>query len=308
MAVTLAQVALNETNPLSRGVTEMFVQESAVFQDIPLEGIQGNAYSYNEEKVLPGTGFRTVNEAYVESTGVMNPKTERIVILGGDADVDKFLVQTSTGTLADLRTQQTRMKVKSAQSTYVDAFFNGDDEIDPKSFDGLRKRLVGSQQLTYTGDETDEAAVEALDMLFAAVEGGPNVVYANQAILARFKIAFRALGGYDYIKNEITGRQSVTWNGIQFTDPGKHWSGREILPVNGTGAARTTDVYAVKWSQGFGDVGVMGLTNGGVQAYDLGELHEKPAYRTRIEFYCGLAVQGGQAAARLSGFPLTRAA
>ena len=50
-----------------------------------------------------------------------------------------------------------------------------------------------------------------------------------------------------------------------------------------------------------GDAGVIGLTNGGLQAYDLGELDEKPAYRTRIEFYTGLAAQGGHAAARLRG-------
>jgi hypothetical protein len=35
--------------------------------------------------------------------------------------------------------------------------------------------------------------------------------------------------------------------------------------------------------------------------YDLGEVSDKPVYRTRLEFYCGLATFGGQAAARLSG-------
>ena len=34
---------------------------------------------------------------------------------------------------------------------------------------------------------------------------------------------------------------------------------------------------------------------------DLGELQEKPAYRTRIEFYTGMAVFGGKAAARIRG-------
>ena len=43
----------------------------------------------------------------------------------------------------------------------------------------------------------------------------------------------------------------------------------------------------------------MGITNGGLQAYYLGELQEKPAVRTRIDFYTGLVVQGGNAAARL---------
>ena len=34
---------------------------------------------------------------------------------------------------------------------------------------------------------------------------------------------------------------------------------------------------------------------------NLNELQEKPAYRNRVEFYAGLVVQGGKAAARLRG-------
>ncbi|MGW7314092.1 hypothetical protein [Streptomyces sp. NPDC054865] len=43
-----------------------------------------------------------------------------------------------------------------------------------------------------------------------------------------------------------------------------------------------------------------GLTNCGVQATDLGESHGRPVYRTHIGFYCGLALFGGKAAARLT--------
>ena len=47
--------------------------------------------------------------------------------------------------------------------------------------------------------------------------------------------------------------------------------------------------------------GVTGLTNGGVQVKDLGEIDAKPVFRTRIEFFCGLGVFSGRAAARLTG-------
>lgn len=36
-------------------------------------------------------------------------------------------------------------------------------------------------------------------------------------------------------------------------------------------------------------------------ADDLGQMKTKPAYRTRVEFYCGVGVFGGKAAARLTG-------
>lgn len=300
MAVTLAQAALTEADPIRRGVLELFHNESAVFDRLPLEPIEGNAYAYNVDEALPGTGFRTVNEAYVESTGVFNQRTETLSILGGDADVDKFLERTSGASLGSLRAQQTRLKVISAQSTYVDAFFNGDVNVNAKAFDGLRKRLIGSQVIDSVAPTTTDAFLDELDQLFAQVDGGiPDVVYAPTEIITRLKSLGRKVGGADYVNSEITGKREFTWNGVEFVSPGKHWSGRRILPYNPTAGS---DLYAVKFARSLvSEVGVIGIENGGIQAYDLGELQEKPVYRTRIDAYVGLAVQGGQAAARLRG-------
>ena len=95
MAVTLAQAAVLSQNDLQRGVVEEFVISSPVLDRIPLLGIQGNAYAYNSESTLPGVEFRAVNAAYAESTGSFVQTTESLVILGGDADVDRFIVQLS---------------------------------------------------------------------------------------------------------------------------------------------------------------------------------------------------------------------
>ena len=66
-------------------------------------------------------------------------------------------------------------------------------------------------------------------------------------------------------------------------------------------ATATSSIYAVRYGSSEGDQAVTGLTNGGVNVQDLGQLQDKPAYRTRIEFFVGLAVFGGKAAARLKG-------
>src|SRR4051794_29514048 len=94
MAQTLAQAALLSQNDLQRGVVETFVQESVVLDRIPLIPIEGNAYAYDSEATLPGVEFRAVNSAYSESTGTVVQATESLVILGGDADVDTFIVKT----------------------------------------------------------------------------------------------------------------------------------------------------------------------------------------------------------------------
>ena len=306
MAMTLAEAALLSENDLQRGVLETFVINSPVLDRIPLMPIEGNAYAYNQEDTLPGVAFRSVNEAYTESTGTVNQATESLVILGGDADVDKFIVQTR-GNLNDQRAVQTAMKVKAASYKFQDTFFNGDVAVDPKGFDGLKKRLTGAQVIDADTNGMGPVAAghdffDALDELIAAVPGGPDVLYANSSVIGKIWSSARRLGGAEFINEEMTGKRVRTYNGIPLLDPGSTAAGVSIIPQNETQGTSTasSSVYAVKWGQDEGDQAVTGLTNGGVQVYDLGELQEKPAFRTRIEFYCGLAVFG-RGAARLRG-------
>jgi len=310
MAVTLAQAATLSQNDLQRGVLETFVQSSPILDRIPLMTIEGNAYAYNQEATLPGVAFRSVNEAYTESTGTVVQNSESLVILGGDADVDKFIVQTR-GNLNDQRATQTAMKVKSAAYKFQETFFNGDVAVDPKGFDGLKKRLTGSQVLDAATNGLGPVTaghdfLDALDALIAQVPGinGANgAIYANAAILGKVTSALRRLGGADFIREDLTGKRVLTYNGIPILDPGFTAAGVQILGQNETQGTSTlaSSVYAVKYGNDEGDQAVTGLTNGGVQVVDLGELESKPAYRTRIEFYCGLATFGGKAAARLRG-------
>ena len=301
MAVTFAQAAAVEQAPVRRAALQTASAVSQVWDRMPFEMIEGNAYAYDKDKILPGTGFRSVNEAYVESTGLINQDVERLVILGGDADVDRFIEKTMQSSRGVLLADQIRMKLESAQATFVDTMFNGDVTVDPKSFDGLRKRLVGKQVITATAAANTEGFLDDLDTLLGACPGA-NVVYGPSTLIARLKSLGRKVGGAEYINSEITGKREFTWNGVSFIDPGEHWSGRPILSVD---PAKGGDFYAVKFAQGEGQEGVMGIANGMLDCYLLGELQEKPAYRARIDFYPGLVAQGGRAAARLTGVKLS---
>ncbi len=309
MALTLAQAAILSQNDLQRGVIETFVQESVILDRLPLLEIQGNAYAYNAEATLPGVEFRAVNAAYAESTGTVNQKTESLVILGGDADVDTFIQQTR-GNLNDQRAIQTRMKVKAASYKFQDAFINGDVVVDANSFDGIKKRLTGSQVIAAAANGlpvvgADDAArhnfFDRVDELLSLVPGA-DALYANAAILARLRSSARRLTIFDQTTDTF-GRSIQTYNGVQLIDLGNKADGTLIMPQTETqGTALTaSSIYAVKFGIGEADGAVTGLTNGGVQVKDLGEIDAKPVYRTRIEFFCGLGVFGGRAAARLTG-------
>lgn len=312
-AVTLVEAAKLSQNDLQRGVVETFILESPVLDRLPLMPIQGNAYAYNEEATLPGVEFRAVNSAYAESTGTVNPKTESLVILGGDADVDTFIVQTR-GNLNDQRATQTRMKVKAATIKYQDSFINGDTAVDANSFDGLKKRLTGNQvvDLGVNGGNIIGAAVaeqhaffDALDDMLSRVVGGVDAIYANAAVIAKIRSSARRLGGWSSYTMADFGKVIETYNNIPILDIGKKADGTEILPQTetlGTDTS-TTSIYAVKFGEDETDGGVTGLYNGPAGVFDvrdLGEIDSKPVFRTRIEGFLGLAVFG-KGAARLRG-------
>src|SRR5215217_1132822 len=221
MAVTLAQAAVLSSNDLQRGVLETFVQESPIMDRLPLLDINGNAYAYNSEATLPGVEFRAVNAAYTESTGTFTQTTVTLVILGGDADVDRFIVQTR-GNLFDQRAEQTALKSKALSYKYTDSVFNGDVSVDANSFDGLKKLLTGTQVIDAATNGlavmgADDAARnlfwDQMDALIAAVPGGPDAIYANDLIMGKMTSnARRLLIGTT--ERDDFGRPFLAYNGI----------------------------------------------------------------------------------------------
>ncbi len=98
------------------------------------------------------------------------------------------------------------------------------------------------------------------------------------------------------------GRPLVLYNGIPFYDIGSKADGTRIIPQTETQGTNTaaSSIYAVKFSGDQGTNGVTALDNGGIDVRDLGEQDVKPVFRTRIEWYTGMA-SFGKGAARLTG-------
>lgn len=312
--LTLAEAAKLKQDPLTRGVLETFVQESSFMDLVPFFNIEGSAYKYNEEATLPGVEYRAVNTAYSESTGTVNQKSEGIVIGGGEADVDTFIVQTQ-GNLNNARALAERGKVKAITYQFQNGFINGDVAVDANSFDGLKKRLVGAQVIDPAGDGIDVLGaddstrhnfLDQLDALLAAVPGidqSNGFIIMNSFIKSKFMSATRRLTITTTSIEEL-GKVVDRYRGIRIIDPGLKADGTMIMPQTepdgaGTPVNDTSSVYAVKVGRSPDDQAVLGLTNGGVQVEDLGKLQSKPAWRTRIEFFHGLGIFGGKAAARL---------
>lgn len=298
MAETLLNASKLSTDTLQRGVIEIFARESAIFELLPFMEIAGNSYKYNQEQTLPGIAFRGVNEAYVESAGVVNQESEGLTILGGDVDVDKFLARTR-GNVNDLRAVQTEMKSKALALEWTKSFFKGDSASNINAFDGLEKRVSGSQVIE-AGANGATLTLAMLDELIDAVDGEPDVLFMSKPMRRKVKGLLQASVHYIESGEDSFGRPVTTYGGIPIRTIGADAQGNEILgftETQGTDVA-TGSIYAVKFGA---EQYVSGLRNGGMEVTDLGEIDAKPVYRTRIEFYSGLAVFHPKAVARLKG-------
>ena len=297
MALTLVEASKLSTNPLQSGIIELYARSSDVLRTLPFNTIQGNALRYNREETLPGIGFRGVNEAYTESTGVINPVTEPLVIVGGDLDVDKFILSTMG---ADQRTSQEAMKVKALASRFTKAFIKGDAVSEPREFDGLQARLTGSQKVSAGSTSGGTAlSLAKLDEAIDAVDM-PTHLIMNRAMRRRLSAAARStsVGGYITYELDAFGRTVTKYADLPILIVDQDNTGAEIMQFNeaaAAGGATATSIYVVSFEEGK----LTGIQNGTVMVEDLGELQTKPSLRTRVEWYAGISLWHPRAACRL---------
>src|SRR3954447_12056545 len=173
MAGTLADMATQSSNPFERGVVEKFKQTSDWIKLCPYKTIKGQVYRYRVEEVLPGISWRDVNGTYPESTGVIAPRTESTMIVGGDIFLDNALLNTarSGGDAIDYQQSQYSMKARSLAREIERASFEGDDLVNPAEMMGLRARLSGNQVIYLgTGGAGATMTTAGLDALLDALD------------------------------------------------------------------------------------------------------------------------------------------
>ena len=306
MALTLVEASklmANGGETVRASVISMFARASDLLMALPFKDIAGNAYAYNREGTLPAIAFRGVNESYTASTGTINPLVEALRIAGGDLDVDTFIVRTGGPAV---RATHEEMKVKALAAELTRAIIKGDSGTQPREFDGLQARLVGDQLIAAgTTDNGDPLSLAKLDELIDAV-AQPSALIMNRTMRRRLSAAARlaAVGGYITYDLDAFGRRVTRYNDLPILVAYSDNGGTEPLlfdeqgDVKGTpGGTTSTSIYCV----GFGDGLVTGIQNGIMDVRDLGELDDSPMYRTRVEWFAGLCIEHGRAAARLGG-------
>jgi hypothetical protein len=306
MALTLLESRkIGDGEVIRNAVIEEFVASSDLLQYLPFENIQGGSYSYNREDKLPGVGFRGINESYSEGTGVLNPQVETLSIAGGDLDVDNFILDTQG---AGVRSVHEMQKVKALSLRLTRELIKGDSRSNPRVIDGLQSRLTGTQLLSAGNTAGGDAlSLTMLDDLIDLVDS-PTAIVMNKRIRNKLSAASRqsGIGGFITFEPDQLGQRAAFYGGLPILIADYDEQSNLILPFTeanpGGGTPASCSVYVTSMREGM-LFGIQGPINGqyGISVKDMGELETKPVMRTRVEWYCGMAMTHGRAAARLQG-------
>ena len=304
MALTLSEAAKLSKNPLQRAVVNEFAA-GEIMGSVPFKNIEGSGVHYNRVEELPGIGFRAVNEGFTEDTAVLNPQSESLKLYGGELDVDNSII-TREG--AEARAAHERLKIEAARINWEYQFIKGDATADPRGFDGLQKRIGGSQLLS-NADGGGALSLAKLDDLLSQVKmtGGQTYLLMGRKMRDRLTAASRstAVGGFIRYDQDRFGRKLPFYGGVPILVDDVSsaiFTFTEASPDEVT-STTCTSIYAVT----FGDLMVTGIQGKnldgsyGISVRDLGELETKPVHRTRVDWDCAFAIYNGYAVGRLHG-------
>lgn len=300
MTLTMLEAAKLIENPLALDIVETIVGRNPVLEVMPFQNIAGSAYRYNREETLPGIGFRGINEAFDESTAVLNPQVESLTILGGDSDYDVALVKMQTGTNAPgLRAAHDRLKAKAASLKFLKTFFDGDSDSAPREFDGINKRLGTGAQHKQLASGGATLTLDDLDETIDLVDGTPTAIFCSKAVRRKINALIRAQNSAVEVVNDQFGRQLTAYAGIPIYVIETDNEGNAILGYDeddGTGSLDTASLYVGRFDLD----AIHGIQTEPIQIRDLGEIDSKSVFRTRIEWITGMVLKHPRAVARLS--------
>ncbi|MCO5218335.1 MAG: phage major capsid protein [Thermomicrobiales bacterium] len=292
MSMTKIEAAKLSNDLLLRGVIETVVAESHVLNYLPFMQVVGNSVTYNRESTMPAAAFYVPGDTWVESTPTFTQHTAQLTVLGGDADVDNFLQATYADT-NDIEAEVIANRAKSVAYAFSDSFFNGDISVNAKSFDGLHKLIPVPQTVT-AGANGAALTLGMMDELIDRVQPGkPDLLFMSKRTRRKLKDLRRSSGNVLETGINQFGQQVEFYDGIPLVVDDFIKDDRTL----GSGNNLST-IYAVRFGQGSG---VMGLEHDGIALERVGELETKDATRTRIKWYCGLALFSSLGAAKLVG-------
>ncbi len=292
MALTLAEAAKLSNDIILQGVIETIILDSPILQALPFIEITGNGLTYNRENTNPSATFFNVGDTWTEATPTFTQITATLAIVGGDADIDNFLLTTRTN-IQDLQAAVIRLKAKAVQQKFEDTFLNGDTAVDTKSFDGVDKLTTGGQIATMGTNGATLSLAKLDEVIDLVKQGGPSMLLMSKRTRRSLNNLARTTGSFLQTDRNQFGQMVQFYDGVAIGVSDYINDAKTV----GTSADCST-VYAMQ----FGEGALAGITApGGLMVENIGSLETKDATRTRVKWYVSMALFNTIKVAKLIG-------
>lgn len=291
-----ANAAMNSGNYMAAGVLQTFGRSSPLLGAMMVENINGAAYVWRREVSLGASAYRAINSTFTPSNGVTEVRSLPLKIIGGEVDVDTFILDTMgqellpqkvEGKLADMAQRISHGFIKGC----LDALGGGTADVN--GFDGLQNRYGGGFSTTAVSDTGENAgqillntggaalSMKSLDEAISLCENPTHLLMAKKQKI-NITAYMRTSASLSQTRDEW-GRVVTVYQGLPILEADSLGtvSGLEQLGYNENNTS-STSIYVLS----IGDNGYHLVQNGGPRVSALGETDDAPAHRTRVQWYC----------------------
>ena len=298
MPLLAAEAAKLSENDRQKGIIEEMIVQDDLFAILPFVKTEGLAYLYTREKTNAQGAWFDAYEDLEESTSEFENVSTALKRIGGQVDIDNFIIQTKSDVYSQAA-EQLAAKAKGMGLQFRSELVNGDVAVNAKGFDGLRKLTVAGQTLT-AGANGAALSFGMLDELVDAVKKKDGkVLMMRQEVWRQIRALNRAMGG--------NVAETVMVN--NFGMPMKMYDGipvliNDFIPVTETqgSSSTTTSIYCLRANETDGVHGLYGGAGSvGFNLAKLGLLEKKDVTRFRVIWYAGMALKATHSLARLKG-------
>jgi hypothetical protein len=304
---TLAQADKYSTDQIYAGLIDEIIKVSPIATMLPFDTVLGNALAYNRELALPGqAGFRALGATWDEGVHTETNVRTVLTVIGGDADLDKFLKATHSN-IQDIEAVIIAEKAKAVWQNFENELVYGPST---DGFNGWHAMIgSGAQQVNMGSGATPAVATFAsLDAMIDLVKPGkPDCLVMSRRTRRNMNAFARTNSTFISTQRQNDFGQFVQYyNDIPIyvsdyiTDVEVIASGRFSAKTGGA----SSSVFALQLHSA-GLHGIAAEAAGGIIQHEvIDPLETKDARRNRIKMYVSQALKCSQAIARLDGIAI----
>jgi hypothetical protein len=321
MAYTLAEASDLMTDPLKKGVIDIFRRESFIMDKLSWEDAGTLSVKVIRTKTLPTVYWRKIGGAWTEGKGQVEEVEERVFDMGGYFDVDKLLVK-AKNYITDQRALQTDFYTTALACEFNNQIIVGNPITNEDTLVGLWWRLKNVLPSTQTITNStgldispDAASLSAnndafLDQLTAltfAIDGHkPDLLLMNDTCYIRLISALRTKGLLNQNQDQY-GRMIPTYGpggpeiwdmGVQADQATRIIGNVELADGTALTGGGSTSIYAARLAE---EKYLMGFQEYALDVQDVGLLQTGIAFRTVVDWPIGITHWHPRAIARMVG-------